>query len=238
MIARNITFYANGYSLAEALPSFSVQAEIEELDATVLANNFRSYEPGFKSGSLDASGIFDFDSATLDKIHNVLGEAFENNTDLIVTTSTTTVANGVDAIMLSACETAYDVNAPLGQLIMSEATMRAKEGINFGKWFIAEAVAASTETSASIDNGAATANGGVLHVQLYNDDASDVDTKIQHSTDDSNWVDLVAVNNLSATHTAGSATVAAGTTVARYLRAVSVITGGDTLFLGVAFARR
>jgi hypothetical protein len=74
-------------------------------------------------------------------------------------------------------------------------------------------------------------------VHLENDDATDVDVKLQHSTDNSTWVDLTAVNNLSAANDAGAATVAAGTTVRRSLRPVATVTGGSTILVSAAFAR-
>ncbi len=76
-----------------------------------------------------------------------------------------------------------------------------------------------------------------MQVHLYNDDASDVDVKIQDSANNSDWTDLsgAAVSNLSATRASGSVSVTG--TVRRYLRAVATVTGGDTFLVTVAFAR-
>lgn len=237
-LAKNITFLANGYSLAEALKSFSPSADSDEIDATVLANDFRTYEQGFKSGSLSASGVFDSDTVEADKIHDILSAAFRDGSDVIVLASYGQVATGATAIMLRAIETKYSVDIPLGQLILSNAEMRAEDGLQFGVFLLHEQIDEGTVNGSSVDNGAATTNGGVFQVHLQNDDATDVDVKLQHSSNNSTWVDLATVNDLSDPHTAGIAVVAPGTTVNRYTRAVAVITGGDTVMVSAGFARR
>jgi hypothetical protein len=77
----------------------------------------------------------------------------------------------------------------------------------------------------------------LFQVHLFNDDATDVDTKLQHSTDNSVWADVSggAVNNLSATHASGSVSVSG--TINRYTRAVVVVTGGNSTLVSAAFAR-
>lgn len=239
-LAKNITFLANGYSLADALKSFSVEADSEEIDSTVLANDFRSYEQGFKSGTLNATGIFDHDPVLLDKIHDVFSAAFADSTDVLITASLGTVTVGEPAVMLTGAEVKYEVPAPLGQLIMSNANFRSKNGINFGRWLMKSQLDAGTTNGTSIDNGAATTNGGVFQAHLQNDDATDVDVKVQHSTNNSTWVDLAGATalNLSDPNAAGSGIVAKGVTINRWLRAVAIVTGGDTILVSAAFARR
>lgn len=238
-VAKSDTILVDGHNVAGALKEFTAQANVEELDATVLSSTYRAYEPGFRTGSLDASGVYDSDPTNLDEIHDILGAAFNAGTAQVVTASLGNYAVGVDVIMLNGCVVKYDIPIPLGQLIMSNASFRATDGVNFGKWLISAVLAAGTTNGTAVDNGAATANGGMLHVHLHNDDASDVDVKVQHSTTGvGSWVDLTNVDNLSSVHTSGSAVVAKGTAVSRYLRAVVVVTGGDTFLVSAAFARR
>ncbi len=96
---------------------------------------------------------------------------------------------------------------------------------------------AADGNGASIDNGAATANGGIgiVHCTAL-DVAATVDVTIEHSINDADWDTLVTFTQLAAT---GSEriVVAEGTTVRQYLRAVWDVTGGAaTIF--VAFGRR
>jgi hypothetical protein len=200
---------------------------------------FRSFQRGFKEGSLETTGIFDSDTATADKIHDILSTAWTAGTNNIVTASRGAITVGSAAIMMDGPQLTYEVPMSVGELIMSNATFRADEHIDFGVFLMNALQAAGTNDGTSVDNGAATENGGFMQVHLVNDDASDVDIKIQHSDDDSIWADLTGatVTNLSAANATGSATVAAGTTVEQYVRAVATVTGGDTTLVTVAFAR-
>lgn len=239
-IAQSISVFCNGVNLATWLKSINPSAEIEELDATVLANNYRSYEPGFKMGVLSAEGLFSSDGVNTDEIHDVFNAAYTAGTSNVITASFTTPAVDGPAVMLDGPELKYSVNVTTGELVMVQAEFRATNGLSFGKWLANTQLSAGTTNGTSVDNGASSANGGVFQVHLNNDDASDCDFKVQHSTDNSSWADLTGatVSNLSAVNTAGSATVATGTTVNRYIRLVSTITGGDTFLVSAAFARR
>jgi len=238
-ISKTDRFLLDGYNVACALRSFSPSSTIEEIDATVLCNTYRQYESGFKSATLSAEGKFANDSVNLDEIHDILADAFTDQQAKVITAGIGFFAVGGDVIMMDACTTKYDIPMPIGGLIMSNASMRSTNGMAFGKWLISSQLNSGTTTGTVVDGGAATTNGGLFHVHLNNATASDVDTKIQHSTTGvGSWVDLAAVNNLSAIFESGTAVVAKGTTVNRYLRVISVVTGGNTVLLSAAFARR
>lgn len=236
-IAKTNRILADGYNLASALKSFSVSGSADELDATYLSSGFRVYESGFQSAEVTAQGFFANDSVNLDQIHDVLKAAYGNRTTQVLTAFPQDYAFGGDCVMLNGCVMNYTIPIEVNAVIMSNAKWRSTNGLQMGKGYISQASSATTLTSSAVDNGAATTNGALLHVHLDNVDATDVDTKIQHSTTGTgSWVDLVSVNNLSAGHDSGSATVAKGTTINRYTRAVSVITGGSVDLLTVAFA--
>lgn len=239
-LSTNIVFLFSGYNLATAFTGFNVAGSIEELDSTTVSSSgYRSYEAGFKTGEITAQGIFDSDGTNADAIHDVLSAAYAAGTEKNLTASTGAISVGGPALMMDGCTMNYDVPIDTGQLIFANARFRANTGIRFGRWLMHALQAAGTNNGTTYDSGASSSNGGFLHVHLHNDDATDVDVKVQHSTDGNTWADLTgaAVNNLTATHTSGSASVAAGTTVNRYLRAVATVTGGDTTLVSVAFAR-
>lgn len=237
-IASNITALVNGVDLGTTLKSMTFDAGQNELDSTALGGSSRTYALGFKEGNLSCEGFFAADGANADEIHDILSSTFAAGSESVITVSLGTVAVNGDALLLDGVTVKYGVPINNGELIMATADVRATTGINFGKWLMHSQLNAGTTNGTSSDKGSASANGGIFHVHLWNDDASDVDVKVQHSTDNSSWVDLTAVNNLSATRAYGSAVVAKGTTVNRYLRAVAVVTGGDTFLVSAAFARR
>ena len=237
-VAKSVTFLVNGYSLADAVSQISVQADQEELDATVLANTYRSYEAGFKSGTISASGFYDSDGTDLDEIHDVFAAVYNTGATNNITYSMGTVAVNTDAVMLNGSEMKYDIAVTIGSVINVNAEFKAINGVAFGKWLMTSQLNAGTTNGTSVDNAASSTNGGIFQVHLNNDTASDVDVKLQHSTDNSIWADVTsgAVNNLSAVHEAGS--VAVSGTINRYTRAVAVVTGGNTVLVSAAFARR
>lgn len=239
-VAKNITVLANGHNLATALTSFVPTADSDELGATVLASDggFREYVQSFKSAELALTGIFDSDTTNLDKIHDVLSAAYNSGDVMIVTGSLGAISLGAPALMMDGVQMNYAVPVNVGELIFSNATLKSQNGLNFGNWLMSQAIAAGSVNGASLDNGAATAKGGVFHAHLENDDATDVDVKLQHSTNNSVWVDVVggAINDLSDPHAAGSVTVAG--TINRYIRAVATVAGGDAILVSAAFARR
>lgn len=242
-VAKQTSFLANGYELACFLTGVTPEAEAESLDATVLCNNYKSFVPGFKSGMLSAEGLFSADSVNTDDIHDVFSAAFVSGAENVITASLGQIAVGEPAIMVTGPEIKYDIKTPLGQLITVMAEFQASNGINFGLWLMNSQLNAGTNNGTSHDNAAPTTNGGVFHVHLQNatsGGATDVDVKLQHSTDNSAWADVGggAVNNLSAVHAAGSVTVAPGTTINRYTRVVATVTGGNTVLVSAAFARR
>jgi hypothetical protein len=98
----------------------------------------------------------------------------------------------------------------------------------------------ATGNGTSVDNGAATTNGGVgvLHVTAIAGAAPSVVVKIQHSTDASTWVDLLSFTAATAA-TKQRIEVAAGTTINRHLREVHTFGGTTSSFtFNSAFARR
>lgn len=238
-IVKNISFFVNGYNIADALTGFTFTADGEELDATTVASSgaFREYVQGFKEGSLEGNGIFDSDTVNLDEIHDILSAAYTSGSDQNILVSRGTIVVGDPAIMMTGGQMKYDIPVDVGGLIFSNANWRANSGIKFGRWLANVQLNSGTTNGTSVDNGAASSNGGTLQVHLFNDDATDADFKLQHSTDDSVWADVTGavINNLSATHTSGSVTVTG--TINRYTRLVSVITGGDTFLVSAAFAR-
>lgn len=239
-VGRSDLILHNGYNLACALKSIEAKSEREKLDATVLCSSNRVYEGGFQTGTVSANGVYDSDTTNEDKLTDVISNAFSSGDEQVVSIGNGLFAVGKPAYLFDGCVADWDLPINVGQLIFTNANWTSNNGMMRGRWLMSQQIDAGTVNGTSVDNGAATTNGGLFQVHLENaavGGATDVDVKLQHSTDDSTWVDLTAVNNLSATHDAGSVRVAAGTTVRRYTRAVPTVTGGDTVLVSAAFAR-
>lgn len=83
-------------------------------------------------------------------------------------------------------------------------------------------------TGASLDNSALSSNGGYGLIVVKDadyDGGTGLDGKLQHSVDDAVWVDLVSFTSITTARGAEIVSVAAGTTVNRYLGFVYDLTG-------------
>lgn len=235
-IAKGLSFYCNGYSLACALKEFTPEVMVDVLDSTTLCQTSRTYVQGAKAGLLSSSGVWDYDNTNNDKIHNVFSSAFNAGTDNIITASLETLAVGGKAVLFNAVETKHSIQTPLNQLIMVSADFTANAIQDFGIWLFSNSVASTTTNGTGQDNSAASSNGGVLHVHYQASSATGGTVILQHSTDNSTFADLATIT-LSGSYDADYAVIAAGTTVNRYVRARVTATGGTATFQ-VAFARR
>lgn len=125
-------------------------------------------------------------------------------------------------------QTRYEVNGQQGP-VMVTAGYKSSSGDNvWGDVLAAGQALSSTTNGASVDNGAATTGGyiAILHVsQTAGAMASnDWAFKVQHSTDNSAWSDLVSFTADGAAITAEKKS--GGGTVNRYTRLVSTKTAG------------
>ncbi|MGH2671038.1 MAG: hypothetical protein ACRDH5_18335, partial [bacterium] len=84
-------------------------------------------------------------------------------------------------------------------------------------------------SSPGIDNTVSSPNGGVgtLHVTANTRDAGTIVIKIQHSVDDTAWVDLITFATVNFAVTTKERLSVAGT-VNRYVRALWTVTGATT----------
>ena len=237
--AKNITLLVGGHNIADAVTGFTFSGETETLDATVVASSggYRTKQAGIRSGKLYVTGIFDADTVNADAIDDILTAAYSSGTAQDVLASTGTVAVGEPALMINGSQMDYATPIEVAGLILSNANFDANSGVKFGRWLANDQLSAGTNNGTSLDNSASSANGGFFMVHLHNDDSTDVDVKLQHSTDNSVWADVTggAINNLSATYASGSVSVTG--TINRYIRIVATVTGGDTFLVSAAFAR-
>lgn len=130
---------------------------------------------------------------------------------------------------------AYQVLAQLGNLTKANADYVVSGRRDAG--IILHPLGAETadESGTSHDNAAGSSNGGAAYLEVTAfDGLTDAVVKVQHSTDNSSWSDLVTFTTV-ADRTAERVTV--NGTVNRYLRYDLNVTGTGSLTLFVGFAR-
>lgn len=198
------------------------------------------FVPGLTSGTLAVRGPQDSDPTA--GLHREIVDAVGVDNGLILTCLPDSDSVGKFALFATGDITDHAVDASVSDAVGFTMAAAADEGVDMG--FVLHALAAETVdgNGTAVDRGASpltpTTRGlkAVLHMTAYSGLTS-IALKVQHSTDNSTWADLASFTTRTAI---GSEmiTVALGTTVNRYLRVVTDVTGtGSATFLVAAAPR-
>lgn len=229
----------NQYDLSAYLNNSEVTASVDLPETTTYgAAGVRRQVVGLKDGSIALGGLHD---TTTGATHGVLTGALAAASAAVFTRGVEGLALGAPLELVSIREASYQTGSPVDGVVPVNAECVPDGGVDYGKSLHDLAAETSTDAETSLDNAAGTTNGGVAHIHCTAGSGTDeeLDVLIEESTNNSDWTTLVTFTQLTA---AGSERieVAAGTTVARYLRASWTIAGTDTptFTFAVAFARR
>lgn len=239
---RNASVLLNEYDLSRYLKKVAPSVAVEMLDGTAFQppGGHKEKIPGESDAKLGAEGFFHASDGTdPDKLDDILHNIRGSETPSVLTAA----PEGADlvgkrALLLLVDESNYSIDTVVGQLIMAQAEFESSlSGLEPGVVLHEVAAETATGSSTSADNGAATTNGAVAHLHVTSATASDtLDVLVQHSVDNSVWVDLVTFTQ--ATDETSERLEVTGT-VNRYVRARRVIGGtGPSFSFAVAFARR
>jgi len=224
-------------ALSGYLKGWEHGTEREMADVTIEGDGGHKFLPGLDNGSLSLDGVFD-NTAAADGQDEVLDTARGASSASVITAAPEGFAVGKRVIPISARESTYAVSSPVGDAVTFAASWMAEGQVDVGVALHDLTAETATGNGASVDNAASSANGGVanLHVTAVSGTTPSATVKVQHSTDNSAWVDLI-------THTAATAKTAERLTVTgtvnRYVRGTWTITGTTPSFtFALAFARR
>lgn len=223
---------------ADNLSAYFNRMELEQsqglIEATRMHDGTREYYEGVRDGRVVLSGWYDSDPDLIDKF---LRQAFEAPNAGVLSAAPALTTIGRRARLLHGRVPQLTLSEAVDQLTATAATFQAADGLDNGVWLHALASETATANFASVDNTAATSNGGVghLHVTAVNL-ASAATVTIQHSTDNNTWSNLLVFSPVAG-RVGERLIVAPGTTVNRYLRgALTMAT--TSLTFALAFARR
>lgn len=210
--------YVNGFDLTAFLKTLGVAGEADPADCTTFGNQSKKYVPGLVDAKLKAEGVFDgLDPLAADKVlKDIFGTADSVWSYLPDGEGFGKVAFGAIAI-----EAAYEVESEVGDIVQLSVEGQSNSGMEAGHVLHALGAEVATGNGTNLDNTALTSNG--LHAYLQVTDvtgaAPSLVVKVQHSVDNSVWVDLVTFTAVTADNKAERKTIAAGTTINRHLRA-------------------
>ena len=210
---KNVGILVDQYDLTSYFNQANLGKQAQAVDVTMFGKDDREYIGGLQEGSLSLSGAFDASANAVDPVMN---------TALGVAQVVTVAWPGYDTIgyaatMYRGLETGYQIRAVGNDAVRMPANGTASTGGRFGGHGAKDlAQVSAASESASVDNGASSANGAVAHLHVTEFTGTSIDIKVTDDADDS-WpgTDLIAFSSVSAVGTERG-TVAG--TVERYTR--------------------
>lgn len=221
---KNTALFYNGANLTSYFNEASVSQDVETAETTAFGNDAKTYITGLKDGTLSGSGMFDGAAGAVDQtLSGVIGAAAAD----LVTLAPDGAVAGRRSYSMAARETSYEISSPVGDVVSISLEVQADGGVDRGILLAANSSVSASGQSAGQNNGAATTNGATayLHVTANTRDGAST-FKVQHSTDNVTFVDLVTFASVSASATGGEAVAVTGT-VNQYVRSEHVPGGSS-----------
>lgn len=210
-----------------------LQWEFPEIDATGMCDNVMGYLPGHPSISPGALNVIidpTATNATISHMYPSLANGFTIGSPLIIQIVVGIRAEPIlgDPVFggifpfLGATEVddggLVTMNFNLGASLANDKLVKCARP--WGQFLHPYGQETGVNTSTGANNGAATANGGIMLLNVFSSDTNPATLKVEHSADNSSWADLTGA---TVTFSGGGAysyyaEVAPGTTVNQYLR--------------------
>lgn len=246
---KDVAVYIGGYQLSTMFRESTASMEADLPDRTTYQDDSMEYAPGTLDGAITLDGLYSFDETgvTLDKAAEVLFGALGAGEKAwtLLYENDAVGAVGRSAMCL---ENSYEVEAPTDDLISVAAEGQGNRGVQRSRVAQPWQAVVAGGNSASHDDGAApttpSTRGGAGFLQVGDvGNGCTLTVKIQHSSDNSVWVDLITfaaiVGGAGVDRSSQRVETALPTTqVNRYIRALWTMVGGTlTATFRADFAR-
>lgn len=229
-----------GYDLSRFFNQSQVSHQVETADTTTYGadGSAKTYIVGHRDATLSAGGLYD---GAEDAVDEVISGVLGADADQIVTLAPDGLVVGRRCSSAAVKSTSYEISSPVADVVSVSLEVQANGGADPAVVLAAGTAATATGNGTAVDNAALSSNGGVgyLHVTGNTHDGNST-VKIQHSVDNSVWVDLITFAVVATTVvSAERVLVAEATTVNRYLRATHTLAGSSgTTTYSATFSRR
>ena len=233
---KNVNVFINEYDFSTYFNDVSATSTVETSEVSAFGSSAKEYIVGLLDGTVSLSGMFDGTATGTDVVFSaVLGSTTKQN----VIVAPSGHSNGATAIVLEADDTSYEVSGAVADVVQTSAEFQSSDGVEHGKILSSGAAISATGNGTSVDNTAASTNGGVGFVSVpTNTRNGNITVKVQQSADNSTFTDLITFTVVTSTQKTFQRVEVTGT-VARYLRVNYTVAGSTgTATPVVAFARR
>ncbi len=230
-----------GFNASPFFNSFESARTIDTHETTPFESDAKTYFAGLNDGTISLSGFYDT-GATGVGGDELLDALLQTDNDFPASVFLDGgVVVGRACRMAAVNQSSYNISAPVGDMVTTKADLTVDGGVRYGKCINGKTqFSSSVVTGAACDYGTTDFNssvGGWVNIHpIENTRSTNINIKVQHSADNSVWVDTATVF-VAGGSLVGSTTATTGTNL-RYVRALitpSAGTGNATVV--VAFAR-
>ncbi len=229
------------YSLVGRTRTASVRRAVDLPETQQFGADWRERDVvGLIGGGCTFAGLFNGSASELDAIFRA---AHAQEAPVLVSVGYGGHAIGSLVDLLKAAMTDHRVNSPQDGLVDASGEFESDDQVDLGVSLhdlVAEPSATPPVNFASVDETVAsvgTTAGAVAHLHVTAFTGTSVTIKVQHSTDNSVWVDLLTFAAITGV-TKERLEVPIGTPINRYVRAIISAGTWTSVTFTVAFARR
>ena len=219
---KNMEVHVNGYDLTAYFESCESSHDADVAETSVFGGNNKAFVAGQKQATITLAGFYDGTAAAVDAV--LQAAVGVDNSEFCVWPQGDTAGNygqGFQGI-----QTAYSITGTVDDACRVSASVQSITGRERIVSLKALAQVTTSGSTTAIDNGASSANGGSAYLQVT-DVTGTVEVKIEHSTDNNTWADLVEFTAVDTDHSSQRVTFSG--TVNRYTRVTYTLGGGETL---------
>lgn len=232
------------YDISAYSTEVAVSSKLETAETTTLGNSAKSYITGLGDATISIKGLFEANVAATEPVLNAYFTADATPAVTVCPDGglvNPVVGGGRRAYLAQVKSTSSEISAPVSDVVSLNIELQCTGGARGGHILEANRTdSASTNGSNYLDNSAATTVTGAtgnLHVTANTRSAASV-IKIQHSTDNSTWVDLITFTSVAATTLTSEQASVTTSPVNRYIRAISTLSAGTgSITFTISFAR-
>jgi hypothetical protein len=229
----NSQLYLGGYEVTQWVKTGDVERSMDANERTAWGNNGnRSYRPGLVTGKMSVERFDDEgDAVGVDGVAEIVRSFIRAAGGFVATLVNDTPVVGGACEMFNAHLASDKRGAPVDGIRTGTTELQA-EALEDGVLLKTLGAETASTTGTSVDNGAATTGGWVVHqhVTAKAGTTPSLTTVIEHSTDNTTFATLTT---LAATDVVGAERKSGTGTVNRYRRRKSTITGTAPSFTHV-----
>lgn len=226
--------YAPGFDFGAFLREIKSSSETDALDTTVFADNGnKTFILGMRDGKISGEGLWVGTPSVTTDIDPVM-EGLQRVADQPWLYLPYGDALGNHGKLLTGGVTKWESESPnddINKCSLEVQSTASGAGIELVKVHraLASAAIATDSAGTAVDNGAGTSNGGVGYLlATANGTPGTLDVKIQHSTDNSVWADLITFSQVDGPNEVQR--IAVSGTVNRYTRVIHTVATGAVTY--------